>query len=88
MKMCLSLIPVEVKGNFITMALLSTPPESTETYEVKNIHEVKALINNYIIRNVKEGHKHLMIRKAGRAVAGFNALYHALPSAINAETRV
>ncbi|EBL8291890.1 hypothetical protein DLP14_14655 [Salmonella enterica] len=88
MKMFLATRPAEVDGHFIRIVMDFTPADTPENTEVKNIHEAKAFINDYIVRNVKEGYKHLVIRKEGRAFSGFDAFYKSLPIAVDATTRL
>lgn len=88
MKMFITTRPAEVDGHFVKVILDFTPPGTPESTEVKNIHEARAFINDYIVRNVKEGHRALIVRKEGRAFSGFNAFYKSLPLAVNTTTRL
>lgn len=88
MKIFLAIRPAEVDGHFVKVTLDFKPAEAPEIATVKNVHEARDFINDYISRNVKEGHKALILRKEGRAFAGFNAFYQSLPLAVSATTRL
>ncbi|EDS7122091.1 hypothetical protein QEA29_003880 [Salmonella enterica] len=88
MKLFISNRHAEVNGHIVKVALDFKPADNPESTEVRNIHETRAFVNDYIARNVKEGHRVLIIRKDGRAFAGFNAWYDTLPFAVNATTRL
>lgn len=88
MKMFIATRPVEVDGHFVKVVLDFTPAGTPESIEVKNIHEARFFINDYIARNVKEGHKTLIVRKDGRAFAGFDTFYKSLPLAVDSTTRL
>ncbi|TKV11748.1 hypothetical protein FDX19_05440 [Citrobacter sp. wls619] len=88
MKMFIATRPAEVDGHFVKVVLDFTPPGTPESTEVKNVHEARVFINDYIARNVKEGHKALIVRKDGRAFAGFDTFYKSLPLAVDATTRL
>lgn len=88
MKMFLATRKAEVNGSFVRVVLDFTPAGTPESTEVKNVHEARAFINDYIARNVKQGHKALIVRKEGRAFSGFDAFYKSLPLAVDAATRL
>ncbi|ELX7028072.1 hypothetical protein U1K26_000909 [Salmonella enterica] len=88
MKMFIATRPAKVDGHLIKVVLDFTPLGTPENTEVKNIHEARSFINSYIARNVKEGHKALIVRKEGRAFPGFDAFYKSLPLAVDATTRL
>ncbi|HAT6805210.1 TPA: hypothetical protein JAN03_24790, partial [Citrobacter freundii] len=75
MKIFLAMRPAEVDGHFVRVVIDFLPAGTPENTEVKNIHEARAFINDYIVRNVKEGYKALIVRKEGRAFSGFDAFY-------------
>ncbi|EIZ8585538.1 hypothetical protein ODD08_004013 [Salmonella enterica] len=88
MKMFLATRPAEVDGHFVRVVIDFSPAGTPESTEVKNIHEARAFINDYIVRNVKDGYKALIVRKEGRAFSGFDAFYKSLPLAVDATTRL
>lgn len=88
MKMFLATRQAEVDGHFVRVVLNFTPAGTPESATVRNIREAKIFINDYISRNVKDGYKHLVVRKEGRAFAGFDALCKSLPLAVNSTSRV
>ncbi|EAS1759758.1 hypothetical protein BH012_10035 [Salmonella enterica] len=88
MKLFLSFRHAEVNGNFVTVKIDFKPAEAPEMMEVKNLAEIRSVMNDYIARNIKEGDKRLVVRKEGRAVPGFNTFYQSLPLAVNSATRL
>lgn len=88
MKMFVSIRPAEVNGHIVKVACDFKPADAQESVDIRNINEAKAFLNDYIRRNVKEGHKYLCIRKNGRAFSGFNDFYKSIPVAVDATTRL
>ncbi|EBP4342199.1 hypothetical protein UK30_10120 [Salmonella enterica] len=88
MKMYIATRPAEVNGHLVKVVLDFTPAGTPESTEVRNIHQARQFINDYIARNVKQGHKALIVRKEGRAFPGFDAFYKSLPLAVDATTRL
>ena len=88
MKIFVSTRSVKVDDHFVTVVFDRNPPGTPESTEVKNINEAIAFINDYVVRNVKEGYKHLVVRKEGRAFAGFDNMYKSIPTAVDATTRL